>query len=256
MSDHAAHIAFGSGAHRQAPDLLAERTAERVLILAQPRWTDTARTLAEALGQHHVGTFDGVTTQVPEAVVDRASAMVERLRPDWLLTTGGSSAIGVGKVLALQTHGLRVAAIPTTYAGSERTNIWGRIRAGRKETGRDDRVRPQLVIYDPSLQCSLPIHASQQSLLNALAHSIEALYAQNGTSEARAAARKSLPLLWNALQEVSEAPTDLAVRTRALRGAWLASEALDGASMALHHKLAHVLGGSFGTPHGLSLIHI
>ena len=44
-------------------------------------------------------------------------------------------------------------------------------------------------------------------------------------------------------------PSSLDARACALRGAFLASEALDGASMALHHKLAHVLGGSMGLPH-------
>ena len=35
----------------------------------------------------------------------------------------------------------------------------------------------------------------------------------------------------------------------ALYGAWLCGAALGGASMALHHKLCHTLGGSFDTPH-------
>ncbi|MBO83830.1 MAG: hypothetical protein CL927_00610, partial [Deltaproteobacteria bacterium] len=250
MSTHDIRTAFGAGARHQAAPLLAHAGAERVLILAQARWTGLAAELAGALGARHVATFDRITTQVPEGVVEAVRALVERHQPDWMLTVGGSSTIGVAKALALDIDAVQIAAIPTTYAGSEHTNIWGRLQGGHKRTGRDDRVRPRVVIHDPELQQSLPVRASQESLLNALAHSIEALYAANATDAARAAARQSLPLLWNALSAVAEAPTDPSVRSQALRGAALASTALDGASMALHHKLAHVLGGCFGTPHG------
>src|SRR5205814_3801913 len=156
--------------------------------------------------------------------------------------------IGIAKAVALALP-VQVAAIPTTYAGSERTDAWGVVRDGRKTTGRDDRVRPRLVVYDPELTLALDRALSLDSLFNALAHSVEALYAAEASDEALRAARDSLVPLLDGLRAVAAKPDDLAGRERALRGSALASLALGGAGMGLHHKLAHVLGGSYDTPH-------
>ena len=243
-------VVFHAGARTTVAAHLRAHGAQRVLIVTGPRWTALAQDTAHALDALWVGTFDGVTVQVPEAITTAAARLVHTTHADWVLAIGGGSAIGVAKVLALETPGLRLAALPTTYAGSERTNIWGRIRGGEKHTGRDDRVRPQLVVYDPELPATLPVVGSQQSLLNALAHSIEALYAARAAPNAREAATRSLQPLWAAIDGIALHPNAPEPRHQALHGARLASEALHGATMALHHKLAHVLGGSFGTPHG------
>ena len=55
--------------------------------------------------------------------------------------------------------------------------------------------------------------------------------------------------LVEALPRLAAAPGDRDARARALYGAWLCGAALGGTTMALHHKLCHVLGGSFGLPH-------
>jgi homogentisate 1,2-dioxygenase len=241
-------VIFSPGAEAQAAEALAGLGARRVLLLAQGRHRAGADRVAAALGPRCAGVFDGVTVQVPEDVVAAALAAVDEAGADWVVAHGGGSAIGVAKAAALQRE-VAVGAIPTTYAGSERTDIYGLIEGGHKRTGRDARVRPRLVIYDPALTAGLPRDLTLRSLLNALAHSVEALYAVQATPVARAAARESLGPLWRGLAALSEAPGDLEARSEALYGAYLAATALNGASMALHHKLAHVLGGSFGAPH-------
>jgi maleylacetate reductase len=123
------------------------------------------------------------------------------------------------------------------------------VRDGRKLTGRDARVRPRLVAYDPALTLGLDRALSLDSLFNALAHSVEALYAAEATPEARSGAEKSLALLRGGIEAVGRAPAAEEGRVVAMRGAALGSIALGGASMGLHHKLAHVLGGTFGRPH-------
>ena len=185
---------------------------------------------------------------MPRAVADAATAAARTHRADWLVACGGGSTIGVAKAVALSLD-VKLAALPTTYAGSECTNIWGITTSGRKTTGRDDRVRPRLVAYDPDLTMGLPRKLSLLSLLNALAHSVEALYAAEAAPAARTAARESLAPILAGLRGLGADLQDPVSRVAALRGAWRAAEALDGSSMALHHKLAHVLGGSFGTAH-------
>lgn len=241
-------VAFGPGSEASAADLLAEAGAARVLLIATAAHRAGADRLARALGDRCVGVFAEALPQVPRAVADAAARMAADTDADWVVAHGGGTAIGVAKAVALQRD-VSVGAIPTTYAGSERTDIWGITEAGTKRTGRDERVRPRLVVYDPDLQLGLSREVSLLSLLNALAHSVEALYADSATPDATQAAIDSLEPLLTGLTGIGADPTDPTARAVALRGAWKASEALGGASMALHHKLAHVLGGSFGTPH-------
>lgn len=220
----------------------------RVLLVAMARHTEGIERLAKGLGDRVVGTFVLESPQVPGEVADAAVARARSANADWVLAHGGGTPIGVAKAIALECD-VAIGAIPTSYAGSERTDIWGITRDGVKTTGRSPRVRPTLVGYAPQL-VTLDAGRSAQSLFNALAHSIEAIYAVQATDEAREAARDSLKPLVDAIRGLRADATDLDARAAASRGAWKASEALYGASMALHHKLAHVLGGSFGLPHG------
>ena len=240
-------VVFGVGAEAATAGLLAELGARRVLLIGQARHTDGLARLAAALGDRAVGTFVSDQPQVPAEVADAAVARAAELDVDWVLAHGGGTPIGIAKASAL-ARPVAIAAVPTTYAGSERTDIWGITRDGRKTTGRDARVRPRLVVYDPALTLELDRAMSLDSLFNALAHTLEALYAADATADARAAAEASLAPLVDGIRAIAADPRDLAGRTAALRGAALASTALAGASMGLHHKLAHVLGG-LGLPH-------
>jgi maleylacetate reductase len=165
-----------------------------------------------------------------------------------LIAIGGGSAIGLAKALALTTHA-PIVAVPTTYAGSEMTDILGETAGGRKRTRRDPAILPETVIYDVALTMGLPPALTATSGLNALAHAVEALYAPDRNPVLTLMAGEGVRALGSALPALADAPADREARTRALYGAWLCGAALGGTTMALHHKLCHVLGGSFGLPH-------
>lgn len=241
-------VLFGQGAEAALAAELARRGARRVLLLSSPGRPEGALRLQALLGERAAGVLSIAEPQVPLAVAEQARAEARRLDADWVLAHGGGTAVGLAKAVALSGD-VQVAAVATTYAGSEMTEIYGITADGAKTTGRDPRVRPVLVAYDPALTTGLPVPLSLASGLNALAHSIEALYATDATDAAREAAARSAALLLDGLEAVVADPTSLSARADVLRGAWQAGVALDGASMALHHKLAHVLGGSFGLPH-------
>jgi maleylacetate reductase len=174
--------------------------------------------------------------------------MVDRTAPDLLLAIGGGSAIGLAKAVALERR-LPIAVVPTTYSGSEMTGIWGVTDSDAKRTGRDPGVTARLVVYDPNLTLSLPAAVSAASGMNAIAHAVEAMYAPQAGPIATAAAEDALRSLARALPGVVARPDDVEARTLALRGAHAAGVALELASMGLHHKICHVLGGTFGLPH-------
>jgi maleylacetate reductase len=241
-------IVFGIGSEARAAEELVSLGAERVLIVGQRRHLEGPKRVAAALADRFVGLFDGATQHVPREVAGEAVAQARELDADWIVAHGGGSTVGVAKAIALELE-VAVAAIATTYSGSERTDIWG-IRDGeRKQTGRDPRVKPRLVIYDPALTVGLSAERSLPSALNAMAHSIEALYAADATETLRDSAEASIAPLLSGMEGIHRDPADLDARSDALYGAYLAATALSGASMALHHKLCHVLGGSFDLPH-------
>ena len=129
------------------------------------------------------------------------------------------------------------------------TPIYGITEGGAKKTGRDVRVLPRAVIYDPNLTLSLPPRLSAASGMNAIAHAVEALYSHEGNPIISLMAEEGIRAMAAALPKILQQPKDLNARGDALYGAWLCGIALGSAGMALHHKLCHVLGGSFNLPH-------
>jgi len=185
---------------------------------------------------------------VPIESAREARAEAQRLGADCAVAIGGGSTTGLGKAIALDS-GLPILAIPTTYAGSEMTPIYGITEGGEKKTGRDPRVMPKTVIYDPELTVTLPAGLSVTSGLNAIAHAAEGLYAHDGNPIIGLMAEEGIRALARALPVIQRSPADIEARSDALYGAWLCGVVLGQVAMGLHHKLCHTLGGSFNLPH-------
>jgi alcohol dehydrogenase class IV len=185
---------------------------------------------------------------VPIETAEAARAVAKELNADCCVAVGGGSTIGLGKAIAL-TSELPILAIPTTFAGSEMTPIYGITAQGQKKTGRDARVLPKTVIYDPQLTMTLPARIAGPSGMNAIAHCVEALYAEDANPITSLMAEEGIRALARSLPKVISDPADLDARAEALYGAWLAGACLGNVGMAIHHKLCHTLGGSYNLPH-------
>jgi maleylacetate reductase len=244
----ALRVVFEEGATATAGEELDRLGVGRALLITTPRGAREAGELRSVLGARLAGTFEGAELHVPVGVARAAVAEARRMHADVLVAVGGGSAIGAAKAAALET-GLPIVALPTTYSGSEMTSVWGISEEERKRTGRDGRVAPRVVIYDPLATLSLPAATSAESGMNAIAHAVEALYAPDRSPLSGLLAEEGIRALAATLPQVVRDPSDRTARSEALYGAHLAGWALDLASMGLHHKLCHVLGGTFGLPH-------
>ncbi|GAB0117713.1 maleylacetate reductase [Acidisoma sp. 7E03] len=241
-------VVFGDGTLGQLRAEAERLGLQRVLVLCTPEQSDQASDVVRRLGSLAVGLFDQATMHTPVAVTERALEVVRRHAADGVVSVGGGSTIGLGKAIALRTD-LPQIAIPTTYAGSEMTPIIGETKDGEKTTQRTRRVLPETTIYDVSLTASLPPAISATSGMNAIAHAVEALYAEDRNPIISLMAEEAIGALARALPVVAACPQDVSARREALYGAWLCGVALGSVGMALHHKLCHVLGGSFNLPH-------
>jgi alcohol dehydrogenase class IV len=239
-------VVFGAGALDRLGDELDRLGARRVLLVASKRVADE---LTERLGDRHAATFSEIVQHVPVEVAERARQLARQVEADSLVAVGGGSAVGVAKAVALDLE-LPIVAVPTTYAGSELTMIYGLSQDGRKQTGRDPRVLPRVVLYDPALTVPLPPQVTGPSGMNALAHGVEAFYGPGANPVSTALAVEGIRALAAGLPAAVERPGDLEGRTTALRGAWLAGAALAVAGTGIHHQICHVLGGAFGLDHG------
>lgn len=243
-------VVSGAGCSAGVGEEVGRLGANRVLLVTTRRGLGEAGEIAAALGPGMAAVFDGARLHVPSEVAAAATNTARRASVDALVAFGGGSAIGVAKAVALET-GLPVVALPTTYSGSEMTRVWGVTENGRKRTGRDPRVAPRVVLYDPLLTLDLPPDTSAASGMNGLAHAVEALYAPDVSPLSRLLAEEGIRALGRALPQVVTSPRQVPARGEALYGAHLCGWALDVTSMGLHHRLAHVLGGAFDLPHAL-----
>jgi maleylacetate reductase len=241
-------ILFGVGRLTELAGELDRLSARRLVLIADTSQKDTADDLVVTLGERVVARLYEVRQHVPEALAEHAIQAAVSAGADGLITLGGGSATGLGKAVAHHL-GLPVVAIPSTYAGSEATPIYG-ITGRHKVTGRDERVLPRVVIYDPALTVSLPGRTTGTTSFNAMAHCIEALYSPGANPISSLLAMEGLARFATWLPVAVSTPTDIEARSNLLFGAYLAGSSFAVAGTALHHKLCHVLGGTFGLDHG------
>jgi len=244
----ATRVIFGVGALDRLQEEVKRLGARRAIVLSTPEQRAVAEEAMRRLGDMAAGLFTEAVMHVPIETARAARDMARELGADCYVAVGGGSTTGLGKAIALET-GMPILAVPTTYAGSEMTPIYGITEGGLKKTGRDRRVLPRTVLYDPTLTVSLPAHISGPSGMNAIAHCVEGLYAEDANPIMTLLAAEGIRALTRSLPIVVREPGNLEARSDALYGAWLAGSVLGAVGMAIHHKLCHVLGGTFNLPH-------
>ncbi|MFJ3673863.1 maleylacetate reductase [Streptomyces sp. NPDC090106] len=220
--------------------------SQRILLVAGQAEVEHAALITAGLPV--VATFTDVRQHVPAESATQARLMAREAHADVVVCVGGGSTTGTAKVVAL-TEKLPIVAVPTTYAGSEATDVWGLTHNERKTNGSDPVVLPRSVIYDAELTVTLPPRLSVTSGLNALAHCVDALWGPSPSAPATGLATEGIRLLRQALPAVLADGGDLLARAEAQEATYVAASAFASAGSGLHHKICHVLGGAFGLDH-------
>jgi maleylacetate reductase len=232
-------VVFGRGKIAEAANEAKRLGMTYPLVITTPHQSSTGSDLARLVGGAH---WAGAAMHTPVKETEVALEFFRERNADGVISLGGGSSTGLGKAIAFRTDCPQLV-IPTSYAGSEMTNILGETADGAKTTKRDPKIQPEAVIYDPDLLDTLPDKFAATSGMNAIAHAVEGLYAVDGNPVVSLMAEEGIRALASAL------PRGKAGHDEALYGAWLCGAVLGSAAMALHHKLCHVLGGTFDLPH-------
>lgn len=271
------HILFAPGALGQLGELVARFGWQRLLLITSPSLEKGGQVeqLAAALHPHLLAIFTRTEAHVQDYQLSEVLALAQEYKIEAIIGMGGGSPIGLAKALSLAWEAqlrsqvqvrainplamplIPVIAIPTTYAGSEMTPVYGITHhqadgSSRKITVCDAKITPRVVIYDPEITLSLPPNQTAGTGMNALAHCFEALYSVTKNPLSTAAALAGLRAIYQALPLCLQNGQDRCARTELLLGAHLAGTSLATVDMALHHGLCHVLGGTAGVPHGVA----
>jgi maleylacetate reductase len=232
-------VIFGRGKISEAAHEATRLGIKRPLIITTGHQASSGLEIVKATGGV---AFAGAAMHTPVNVTEEAMAFAKAQGCDGTIALGGGSSTGLGKAIAFRTDWPQLV-IPTSYAGSEMTNILGETADSAKTTKRDAKIQPETVIYDPDLLGTLPAQFAATSGMNAIAHAVEGLYAVDGNPIVSLMAEEGIRALASALPRGKDGQDE------ALYGAWLCGTVLGSAAMALHHKLCHVLGGTFNLPH-------
>lgn len=250
-SPNPSRVVFGSGTLNKVADELNRLQLSKPLLLSTPEQVSQVKELQSILNGQGIeggGIFSEATMHTPVGVTEKAVEYAKSVSADSVVSIGGGSTIGLGKAISIRT-GLYHLAIPTTYAGSEVTPILGETKDGLKTTRSDPKILPGTVIYDVDLTMTLPTGLTAASGVNAIAHAVEALYARSRNPIIELFAQEGVRALSSSLPDIIADPSSQSARSLALYGAWLCGTCLGSVGMSLHHKLCHVLGGSFNLPH-------
>jgi len=252
-------IIFGAGKMERLGEIVARYGWARAVLVTTPsqRANGNIARVENALDAKLAAIFDAAQPHVPQKNVDDATRLTQESDADVLIALGGGSAIGVAKATSHNlTAPISILALPTTYAGSEVTPVFGVTRerdgVARKETVNDPRSVPRVVVYDPMLTLDLPRELTASTGVNAFAHCVEAVYSITRNPLSSAAALYGARLIYHALPRCVENGNDAASRTQMLQGAYLAGISLSNVAMGLHHGVCHVLGGTLNVPHGIA----
>jgi maleylacetate reductase len=219
--------------------------------------------LENVLGPRLVASYEHVQPHVPDFQVAEVLEIARSSAVDAIIGLGGGSSIGMAKAVSFalekgQASEQRapVVAIPTTYAGSEMTPVYGVTHHDRtpprKITVTDPRITPAIALYDPLLTLDLSPVMTASTGINALAHCIEALYSITRNPISTANALGGIRSISAALPHCYTDGSDIEARTEMLSGSMLAGMSLAHVAMGLHHGLCHVLGGATGVQHGIA----
>ncbi|MEU2358529.1 maleylacetate reductase [Streptomyces misionensis] len=243
----ATRVVFGRGSAAANVEKEAARLgAQSIMLIAASAESDLAHRLTEQVRDRIVEVFGSVKPHVPHSAAVAAQECAVRSQADLLISIGGGSTTGTAKIIARET-GIPILAVPTTYAGSEMTPVWGMTTDGIKETGKDLRVQPRVVIYDPALLVSLPRDLAVASALNATAHALEGLWVPASSPVSDALAVDSVAQLTLGLRKLCTGHSQS--EDQLLLGAYLAGVTFAATGSGLHHKICHALGGAFDLPH-------
>lgn len=146
-------------------------------------------------------------------------------------------------------------AVPTTAGTGSETTIAAVVsnpETHEKNAINDPKLRPKVAVLDAELTVGLPRKITSTTGMDALTHAVEAYIGHSNTRGTKKAAEKATKMIFDNLLTAYEDGHNLTARGNMLEASYLAGIAFTRAYVGYVHAIAHNLGGTYGTPHGLA----
>ena len=111
---------------------------------------------------------------------------------------------------------------------------------------------PRYAVLDAALTYSLPPHLTATTGIDALTHATEAYIGRSTTKETRRLALEAAKLIFENIENAYNDGHNRIARENMLFAAYKAGIAFSKSYVGYIHAVAHSLGGTYGTPHGLA----
>jgi len=274
-------LVFGWGARAALKEELARLEVRRPMLVCSTRAARSAEVyeLARAIGLSDDCVFSSVGSHAPLHTAFEGWERAKELRVDGLISFGGGSASDTmkGIALTLAEDGrlldftlerlpdgtlrnplsgrpkLPSVAIPTTVSGAEITPAFALTEpSGKKILFRDASVASRVLVFDPELMAAVPARSMSESGMNALAHTVEAMYSKAKNPISHMYLREGLPPLYRGLHAIARGNAQRDDYTALALGAYYAGISITNARTGLHHSICHKLGPALGLTHGMT----
>lgn len=262
---HSQEIIFGAASLARLNEVVARYGWGKLVLCTSPSLRERGRVqeIHNLVGARLVAVRDDIQPHVQDKQILPSVTVAQEVQADAIIAFGGGSVLGMAKAISSTLRKERgddapvpIIAIPTTYAGSEMTPVYGVTHTNetplRKVTVNDPKIVPRVVIYDPELTLDLSPELTASTGVNAFAHCIEALYSKTRNPLSSAAALDGIRHIYGALLHCVQDGSNPPARTEMLLGSHLAGLSLASVSMGIHHGVCHVLGGTANVPHGVA----
>ena len=192
---------------------------------------------------------------------------------DGVIALGGGSAMDLAKViiahLSLEKadinelieckgkfpHTIQSIFLPTTHGTASEVTMWGSVwnmNEKKKYSISHPDLYPTVAILDGNLTLSLPLNISITTVMDALSHSLEAIWNKNANDTSTDFAITAICTILKNGEALKANPFDLKTRKKLLNAATIAGLAFSNTTTAAAHSISYPLTIHYGIPHGIA----
>jgi len=145
--------------------------------------------------------------------------------------------------------------LPTTHGTASEVTMWGTIwnmKEKKKYSISHPDLYPSVAILDGSLTLSLPLEISITTVMDALSHSLEAIWNKNANSKSTDFAISAICSIIKNSEALKRNPSDLSLRNELLNASTTAGLAFSNTATAAAHSMSYPLTIHYGIPHGVA----
>ena len=267
-------VHFGIGTLAKLPGLVAGRST---LLVTSPGFVKRG-VIAELRSKipQIVHVLDKVQPNPTIQSLESLFEISQHLRPELIVGLGGGSVLDASKVLALSqtTQNFTeveqlikggsndsvvpvtpMILVPTTSGTGSEVTPWGTVwdmHARKKYSLHLPNLWAEACICDPELMLSLSHELSLQTGLDALSHSLEAIWNRNANPVSTMHSIRAARIILATLPQVLENPENLNLRSEMMQAALHAGLSFCATQTALAHAVSYFLTLHQNVPHGIA----